>query len=158
MEKLTFLGIGPKIGRIALPYLAITLVLNHFFHGTFSFGASLREPLLIAGLILLAIALVFYIASVRLMFPGIRNNKLVTSGPYRLCRNPLYAALLLFLVPGLAMILNSWLILTTTLVGYLAFRRYIHEEEEMLRRIFGEEYREYHDKTPALFPGIVQNR
>ena len=31
MEKLTFLGIGPKIGRITLPYLAITIALTILF-------------------------------------------------------------------------------------------------------------------------------
>ncbi len=88
----------------------------------------------------------------KLTFLGIRSNRLVTSGPYRVCRNPLYAVLMFFLFPGLALLLNSWIILTTSLVGYLVFRKFIHEEEELLERLFGEDYRHYRDITPRCFP------
>jgi protein-S-isoprenylcysteine O-methyltransferase Ste14 len=152
MEKLSFLGIGPKIGRITLPFLAITIALTILFPGIFSFPKALEQPFLVAGIILMAIAAVYYFTTLRLMLPGIRENRLITGGAYRLCRNPLYSALLLFLVPGLALLLNSWIILSTTVVGYIVFRRFIHEEEEMLERLFGEEYTIYHDRTSRFFP------
>jgi protein-S-isoprenylcysteine O-methyltransferase Ste14 len=152
MEKLSFYGIGPKIGRVTLPYLASTIALTIIFHNVFTFGKIPEKPLLIAGIILIVVALLFYFTTLRLMLPGIKNNRLITTGAYRLCRNPLYAALLLFFVPGLALILNSWIILTTPIVGYFVFRKFIHEEEELLERLFGEEYREYSKKTSRLFP------
>ena len=152
MEKLTFLGIGPKIGRIVLPYLASAIALTIIFPAKFTFGKAVEEPFLIAGIILLAVALVFYLTTLRLMLPGIRANRLVTGGAYRLCRNPLYSALILFLVPGLGLLLNSWIIITTSILGYLVFRKFIHEEEELLERLFGDEYREYHEKTSQFFP------
>lgn len=152
MEKLTFLGIGPKIARIVLPYLAITIALSIFFPSVFRFGDTLMEPFMIAGIIFLAIFLVLYFATLRVMVPGIRSNRLITTGVYRLCRNPLYSALLLFLIPGLGLLLNSWMILTTAIVGYLAFRKYIHEEEELLERLFGEEYQHYRKNTSRFFP------
>jgi protein-S-isoprenylcysteine O-methyltransferase Ste14 len=152
MEKLSFLGIGPKIGRITLPYLAISIALTILFPAIFSFPKVLEQPFLVAGIILIALAAIYYFTTLRLMLPGIRENRLITGGAYRLCRNPLYSALLLFLVPGLALLLNSWIILTTTVVGYVVFRRFIHEEEELLERLFGEEYTKYHDQTSRLFP------
>lgn len=152
MEKLSFFGVGPKIGRIVLPYLAVAITLTVFYPVIFSFGNDLRQPLMIVGIVLLVIALVFYFSTLRLMLPGIKENRLITAGAYRLCRNPLYAALILFFVPGLALLLNSWLILTTSVVAYLVFRTYVHEEEEMLERIFGDEYRKYRDRTSSLFP------
>jgi protein-S-isoprenylcysteine O-methyltransferase Ste14 len=152
MEKLNFLGVGPKIGRIVIPYLAITITLTILFPEKLTFGIAAQQPLLIAGIILLAIALMLYIATLRLMLPGIRNNLLVTGGTYRLCRNPLYAALILFLIPGLALVLNSWIVLTTSIVGYLLFRRFVHEEEELLERIFGEDFRRYRESTSCFFP------
>ena len=158
MEKLNFFGVGPKIGRITLPYLAVTITMTIFFPGIFTFGQPLKEPLLIAGIILIAIALAFYFTTLRLMLPGIKSNRLITSGAYRLCRNPLYSALLLFFIPGLGLLLNSWLILTTPIVGYLVFMKFIHEEEEQLERLFGNEYRSYHDKTSMLFPNPFNKR
>jgi len=41
MEKLTFFGVGPKIGRITLPYLVITILLTTFFPAIFTFGILL---------------------------------------------------------------------------------------------------------------------
>ncbi len=152
MEKLTFLGIGSKIARITIPYLVITIALTLLFPSIFTFGKDLEEPFLIAGIILIAIALVFYILTLRLMVPGIRDNRLVTGGVYRLCRNPLYAALLLFLIPGLGLLLNSWIIPTASIIGCLLFRKFIYEEEELLERIFGDDYKNYRDRTSLFFP------
>jgi protein-S-isoprenylcysteine O-methyltransferase Ste14 len=152
MEKLTFLGIGPKIGRIALPYLAITITLTILFPTIFTFGEILRKPFMIAGIILMATALVLYFSTLRLMLPGIRGNRLITTGGYQLCRHPLYSALMLLLIPGLGLLLNSWIVLTTPIIGYLLFLKFIHEEEELLERLFGEEYREYAKKTSRFFP------
>ena len=154
MEKLSFFGVGPKIGRIVLPYLAVMIFLTIFFPEIFCFGSDFSQPLMVAGLVLLVIALIFYFSTLKLMLPGIKENRLITTGAYRLCRNPLYAALILFFVPGLALILNSWLILTTSVIAYLVFRKYVHEEEEMLERIFGDEFRKYRDRTSSLFPNL----
>ena len=152
MEKLNFFGVGPKIGRIVLPWLVITIALTIIFPGIFTMGVTVRQSFLIAGIILIVVALVFYFTTLRLMLPGIRENRLITTGAYRLCRNPLYAALILFFMPGLALLLNSWIILTVSLVGYFLFRKFVHEEEEALERIFGEEFRIYRAKTSCLFP------
>lgn len=152
MEKLTFLGAGPKIARGTLPYLAVAIAMTILFPSKLTFGQSLREPFMIAGIVLLAIGLVLYVATIKIMLPGIRNNKLVTNGTYRLCRNPLYMALLLFLIPGLGLLMNSWIILTASVLGYILFRRFIHEEEELMERIFGDEFRKYRDRTPGFFP------
>ncbi|MEI7492578.1 MAG: isoprenylcysteine carboxylmethyltransferase family protein [Bacteroidota bacterium] len=155
MEKLTFLGIGPKIGRIAIPYLAIAVTLGILYPGVFSFGHAVRLPFMVAGTVLIVVALIYYFSTLRLMLPGIKENRLVTGGAYRICRNPLYSALILFLFPGLALASNSWIILTASVVAYVVFRIVIHEEEEQLERIFGDEYREYMKRTPRFFPKIL---
>ena len=152
MEKLTFLGIGPKIARVTIHYLVIAIGLTILFPAIFTFGKDLQKPFLVAGIIVLALALAFYIATLRLMVPGIRNNRLVTGGVYRLCRNPLYSALLLFLIPGVGLLLNSWIILSASIIGYLLFRKYIFQEEEVLERLFGDDYRNYRNKTSLFFP------
>lgn len=152
MEKLSFYGVGPKIGRVTLPWLAVTIALTVIFPSVFSFGESLKTLFMIAGIVLIAVALVMYFTTLKRMLPGIKENRLVTGGAYRFCRNPLYSAIICFLVPGLSLLLNSWIILTATLVGYLMFSRYVHEEEETLERLFGDEYRHYKSKTSLLFP------
>ena len=154
MEHLNFFGIGPRIGRITLPWLGVTIALGILFPSVFSFGETLRVPFLAAGIILIIAALILYFSTLRLMLPGIRANKLVTGGMYRFSRNPLYSALLLFLFPGLALVMNSWIILTASIVGCLVLKKYIREEEDILERIFGDEYRAYRERTGLLLPKV----
>ena len=152
MIKLLSLGIVLITMIIALHWFEISIALTILLSVIFSFVSEVQRPFLCIGSILMAVALIFYFTTLRLMLPGIKNNRLITTGAYRFCRNPLYSALLLFLVPGLSLVLNSWLILTTAIVGYLIFRKFIHEEEELLERIFGGEYLKYKKKTNRLFP------
>jgi len=114
----------------------------------------MQEPFLIAGIVLLVIAVGWYIATLMLMAPAIKNNQLVTKGVYRFCRNPLYFALLMLLLPGLGLVLNSWIIPIASILGCIAFRKFIHDEEEMLQRIFGDKYRKYYERTPVFFPNF----
>jgi len=152
MEKLSALGIGPKIGRIAIPWLVIAIGLTLWLPGIFSFGPSLKQPFLIAGIVWLAVGLVFYILTVRSLLKGLRSNKLMTTGAFRYCQNPLYAVMILLILPGLALVLNSWIILPDCILAYIIFKKYIHTEYEEMERIFGDEYREYKKRTPEFFP------
>ena len=76
-----------------------------------------------------------------------RAKKLVTSGPYRFTRNPMYLGMTIFLI-GVASILGSpWFLL-----GALAFCLYIQRfqimpEERVMREKFGAEYDSYSQRV-----------
>jgi protein-S-isoprenylcysteine O-methyltransferase Ste14 len=154
MNKLSFLGIGPKIGMIALPLFAITLTVSLLYPGMFAFGPVPYRVMMIAGIVFLTAGVVFYAVTVRLLLEGLRNTKLMTKGTYAACQNPLYAAIILILVPGAAFLANSWLILLTSIAAYIVFRMTIHKEYEEMEKFFGEEYRSYRKRTPEFFPWI----
>lgn len=68
---------------------------------------------------------------------------LVTGGPYRLTRNPMYVSLALLTV-AFALFLNTWwtvILLVPTVIAVQHF--VIAPEERYLRRRFGAEYEEY---------------
>ena len=68
-------------------------------------------------------------------------SALVTWGPYRLSRNPMYLGLLVF-TAGLALVANTpWLLATLPHVCLAMRRLVIDREEAYLERKFGEEYR-----------------
>lgn len=72
---------------------------------------------------------------------------LVTQGPFRLTRNPIYLSLTL-MYAGIALMVNSlWTILL--LPGVLIMIRYgvINREERYLERTFGEQYLSYKAKV-----------
>jgi protein-S-isoprenylcysteine O-methyltransferase Ste14 len=84
----------------------------------------------------------------------VEEHDLVTSGPYRYVRNPIYAGMTgLLLATGIAM--SRWEILIAAAVGFFAGTAIrIRSEERLLRQAFGGVFDEYARKVPALIPGI----
>ncbi len=84
------------------------------------------------------------------------TRKLVTSGVYRYCRNPMYLGYILLFV-GFSIYTHSLIILILSLTGItLFFLFYIkpREEKALLKR-FGKEYLQYHKQTPILIPRTI---
>jgi protein-S-isoprenylcysteine O-methyltransferase Ste14 len=82
------------------------------------------------------------------------HHVLVTDGPYHIVRHPGYAGFVLMAL-GLAIGYSSWIGLAAIpllLLPGLSYRMRV--EERLLIKRFGEEYREYANKTRALIPGI----
>jgi len=89
-----------------------------------------------------------------------KTKELITSGPYRYTRNPLYLGRLLIFT-GLCLMVNlpyggSWVIL---ILGYAAFFGYYLPRKERveparLRQEHGEPFDRYLAAVPALFPKV----
>lgn len=83
---------------------------------------------------------------------GLKNQQLITSGPYAFTRNPLY----FFSSLGLA---GVGLAVGSVTLGaiffcfsYLSFSYVIRQEEGALEQFFQEEYRSYLKSVPRFFP------
>jgi protein-S-isoprenylcysteine O-methyltransferase Ste14 len=152
MQKLNFYGIGPRIGIIALPWLAVAIILSLIYKGAFRFSAGNDKVLFYVGLVLLILGLVMYFSTIPLLLKGIRDTRLVTNGSFYLCCNPLYAAIILFMIPGASLMMNSWLVLTASVVAYVIFKMNIKKEQQEMEKFFGENYTSYRSLTPEFFP------
>lgn len=82
------------------------------------------------------------------------QHRLVTSGPYRWVRHPLYTVgLTLFVSIGL--MAANWFILLWAVAAALGIRLVvIPREEAELEARFGEDYRRYRRSTSALVPSL----
>ncbi|HEX5837485.1 MAG TPA: isoprenylcysteine carboxylmethyltransferase family protein [Anaerolineales bacterium] len=84
-----------------------------------------------------------------------KEQTLITSGPYRSVRHPIYTSFLLILGATL-FISSNWLIgfcwLGMTVLEILSR---IQFEESLMLEYFGEGYREYMRRTGRLFPKII---
>jgi protein-S-isoprenylcysteine O-methyltransferase Ste14 len=60
--------------------------------------------------------------------------------------------MILMIVPGIALWVNSWLMLTTSIVAYIMFRINIKSEYQEMESFFGEKYLEYKKNTPEFWP------
>lgn len=152
MKKLNYLGIGPKIGGIGIPYLALTIFLSLKYKPFFSISATSQTFLVYFGLILVFAGLILYISTLPLLLRGLKEMKMITNGAFGLCRNPLYVSFILFLLPGIAFALNSWLVLTAAVLSYILFKINIKSEYLEMENFFGDEYRRYSSRTPEFFP------
>jgi len=155
MKKLDFYGIGPKIGIVLIPWLTVSIVVS-CISDSFNFIQERSSGLTIAGAILFVFGLIFYFSSVRLLLNGLKEGKLVTNGTFSLCQNPLYMSFILFLIPAIALLLNSWLVLTSSLVGFIMLKVHVKKEYQMLEEFFGDEYLKYKNETPEFFPFPVK--
>jgi len=83
-----------------------------------------------------------------------KEHQLVTSGPYRYVRHPMYSA---FFVIGAGFFILSanWLLALIYFVPLttMYFAR-VNKEEQMMIDRFGDEYREYMKKTGRIFPRL----
>lgn len=156
MEKLNFLGIGPKIAMVALPWLAMTITLSLIFKNYFIYTETAGSYLFIGGMALLFVGLVLYFSTLPILLRGIKETKLITNGAYSLCCNPLYASFLLLIIPGVSLMMNSWLVMTTTITGYIVFKIVIKREYMEMEKFFGDEYKKYREATPEFFPFQVK--
>ncbi len=86
--------------------------------------------------------------------PAIKEGHiLVTSGPYRFVRHPIYASLLLAAC-GSALVGGSiWIVVLITLAGILMYR--MIKEERILFAEFKQEYFAYKRRTCLLIPFIL---
>jgi len=99
MRKLNFLGIGPKVAVVLLPWLTLTIVFSIMYNEQFIYTISASDALLVFGILLMIIGLIVYFSTLKLLLNGLKETKLVTTGVYRLCQNPLYSTFVLFLIP-----------------------------------------------------------
>lgn len=79
------------------------------------------------------------------------DHKLVTSGPYRWVRHPMYSVHLVYFFTWVLVSANLLLLINYLLTIILVFTR-IPKEEQMLLDQFGDEYRSYMKRTGRLLP------
>jgi len=84
------------------------------------------------------------------------DHKLITSGPYRYIRHPLYSAFGLFFLSWPLTLPNAWAILLAVLLGGLpviiSLLIRTRVEEEALKDAFSEEWSVYVRRTKRLIP------
>ena len=84
-----------------------------------------------------------------------QGTGLVTTGPYRLVRHPIYLGLAL-LALGQALAFGSWPALIIVLAGIVpTFAWRARAEEKLLGRTFGERYAVYRQRTKMIIPYLL---
>jgi protein-S-isoprenylcysteine O-methyltransferase Ste14 len=81
-------------------------------------------------------------------------DRIITSGPYRYTRNPMYLGHLIFMF-GLALTFWSWFALILLATRAAWFHRRVLRDEHRLEARFGIEYAAYRSKVNRWLPGVL---
>jgi protein-S-isoprenylcysteine O-methyltransferase Ste14 len=82
------------------------------------------------------------------------DHALVTAGPYRVVRHPIYSGFLLLFL-GNALMVGDWRGLLAVAIVFASFWVKLRTEERWLAEHFGPRYLDYRDRTKALVPGVL---
>ena len=111
-------------------------------HGTVYGRFTIGGAILIAGWALLK----FYKTNTDVR-PDTPDSALITSGPYRYTRNPLYIVLTLAQVTVAVWFNNLWVLLLTVPSVIVITHYAIAREERYLEKLFGQKYLDYKQRV-----------
>jgi protein-S-isoprenylcysteine O-methyltransferase Ste14 len=81
------------------------------------------------------------------------EDRMVTGGPYRLIRHPMYTAALSISL-GLAFLIQSWAFFAVFCIYLVLILFLIPMEEEKLREAYGEQYSTYQHRAGRIVPFV----
>ncbi len=81
-----------------------------------------------------------------------KYSKLITAGPFALCRNPLYIGSFLICLGYLLMCNRPWMPICGVAIFWLFHGGAVLHEEKLLAQRFGREYRDYCSDVPRFIP------
>jgi protein-S-isoprenylcysteine O-methyltransferase Ste14 len=82
----------------------------------------------------------------------IAGHELITEGPYRVVRNPIYLGMFGVMI-ATGLVLSTWWALLAAIAVFLIGNQIrIKEEERLLRETFGAHFEEYARRVPAFVP------
>ena len=81
------------------------------------------------------------------------EHQMVTRGPYRWVRHPIYSAIVM-VAAGIGLLTGNGLILALPLAFAVFFVLRAPREEAMMASGFGEQYRAYHQRTGRFLPRL----
>jgi protein-S-isoprenylcysteine O-methyltransferase Ste14 len=131
-------------------YFLILLVLSVLFHLVVPVRVVLHAPFTFFGIIIIGIGLVtaircrsLFLQNRTTLSPYESPAYLITTGPFRFSRNPVYLAMAAILL-GSAVVMGTVVsFVFTGLFILMMDLLFIPDEEERLETIFGKEYRDY---------------
>jgi protein-S-isoprenylcysteine O-methyltransferase Ste14 len=155
----------PRLLNLALLYGAAALLAAPFVPATWltvrvlpgsqwKIWCALGAALTLLG-VLLTIWARFYLGRNWSAVAAVKaDHELVTGGPYRWVRHPIYSGLLLAFV-GTAVAIGQWRGVLAVALSLIAVAHRIIVEERFMRQQFGTGYDTYAQRVPALVPGLI---
>jgi protein-S-isoprenylcysteine O-methyltransferase Ste14 len=154
-DRISILGIALQ----GVSYGIVWSAHRPFFTPLFKMGKQLEIIVAVLTMIVAIGSVWFVLNAIRtlgkqwsLAARVLEGHKLVTEGPYRIVRNPIYTGMFgMLLATGLA--ISHWIGLLIAIVIFaIGTVIRVHSEEKVLREVFGAEFDGDADRVPAVVP------
>jgi len=163
--KSTLMTSDKKTGQVFQPWTLYALTMMHIIIGIvcmieyFTLVETINYPVTVLGFVLFSLSVIgrywalntlgkYHSAQIEIR----ENHPLVTSGPYRYIRHPIYFFTIIEVI-SCCLIPNAWYALLLTMFIYtplLILRLLL--EEKVLAEKFGASYLHYRETVPCLIP------
>jgi protein-S-isoprenylcysteine O-methyltransferase Ste14 len=132
------------------PYFMICLILSILLNFVFPIQAIIPAPYTYFGVMIICFGIIMdlwssylFVKSKTTVSPYGSPTSLVTSGPFRISRNPMYLGMAAMLL-GIAILLGSLITFAFPIIFIVIIEtRLIPNEEKNLEKTFGKEYEDY---------------
>jgi protein-S-isoprenylcysteine O-methyltransferase Ste14 len=131
--------------------VSLTFVAMLFVQSTWNVAGPVHGDIELFGLFMIVLAILGR-GWCSLYLGGNKNRSLIVSGPYSICRNPLY---IFSLIATFGMGAQSGSLLVSaglTALVFVVFQYVVRREEGLLRLTFGDEFKQYCLRTPRFLP------
>jgi protein-S-isoprenylcysteine O-methyltransferase Ste14 len=150
MNVKALVGAGDRVMGLTVPFIVVGIAANILWPPVFRMGFATGG--IIAGIVLLLLGVPLWLTSVAQVLSVVPRGRLITSGPYALMLHPLYTSVALLVIPGVGLLVDTWLGFALGAVLYLSSRLFSPAEERALSERFGTEYTAYRAKV--LLPWV----
>lgn len=146
------MGEARGLAVVVLPLFIASIVAEMAFPRAFSFLGKFYGAGLALGIELFAVGVLFWAsAAYRLIF-ALKSGSLSTRGSYGLCRHPIFAWWIFFIIPSCALALDSWPFVIVAVIAFFLCRKGAVKEELALKTRFGTAYETYCLNVNQLLP------
>jgi len=150
-NQMSFIGVGLKFAIISI-FFTVIIFVAHFLWMSHLTIPLPRIAAQVLGILLVIIGVPIYLISGLTIHKYFNDGQLATKGIYGYFRHPIYGSWIVFIVPGIVLLINSLIGLTVPVFMYVVFKVLIGEEDKYLEEKFGEEFFEYRKRVGEVFP------
>jgi protein-S-isoprenylcysteine O-methyltransferase Ste14 len=149
INGMNIVGQGGKIIIFTLPFAIIAIMIHVLLPAV----ATLPEIFIIVkplGYVLLVPGILLWLSGVVQLVKDFPKGKLITTGAYGICRNPIYSSMILLVLPAISIITGTWVYFVVAFFLFLGVIIFIRKEEDKLLQVFGAEYQAYRNRVSRV--------
>ena len=137
-----------------LPFGAAAVWAQHRWPAALTIHALPPAAAVVVGGVLMAAGAALHGWALLRVRRAYAENRLETGGPYAAVRHPIHTAWVFLVLPGIAVCVRSWPLLTLPPLWYGSLRLFVGTEERALAARFGEAYTAYRSRAGRVFPRV----